>query len=112
MSRAEEPPIRMIKNSLRPVLRAMIAALLFAGPASADIDQLLSLELDDGPDSQQALDSSGTENHAQLGSTADLDDNDPQWIDDGSSGKALHFDGGDFLKIANPCCLEPDSLTL
>ncbi len=95
-----------------PVLRAVTAAASLAGPVSADIDRLLSWDFEDGPDSQRALDSSGTENDGRLGATESPDEDDPRWIEDGASGKALHFDGNDFLEVAMPCCLEPDALTL
>jgi uncharacterized repeat protein (TIGR01451 family) len=103
----------MMKIFLLPVLPIlMVVALVASRPVSADIDSLLSWELNDGPDSQVTLDSSGTENHGLLGSTDAADDSDPQWIDDGAGGQALHFDGGDFLALAKTCCLEPDALTI
>ncbi len=52
--------------------------------------------------SGQAIhDATGNGNDSVLGSGDQVDDNDPEWINDGYAGPALEFNGGQYLHIPN-----------
>jgi Concanavalin A-like lectin/glucanases superfamily len=62
---------------------------------------------------QTVYDWSGNGNHGTLGSTPAVDDNDPTWTQGlFASGRALFFDGDDFVTIPRSTTLEPRRLTV
>ena len=61
---------------------------------------------------QTAGDATGV-NDGQLGSTTDVDDNDPSWVTDQWGGYALSFDGSDdYVKVLDSSTLEPPTITV
>jgi hypothetical protein len=61
---------------------------------------------------QVVHDLSGNGNHGILGSTPVADDHDPTWIRSGLFGRALHFDGNDFVRIPDSPKLAPAQITV
>lgn len=90
-------------------------AVGLAAPASANAGVLDSVRgwwpMYEGS-GQVVHDLSGKGNNGQLGSTPGVDDNDPSWIKGFLFGSALHFDGGDFVRIPDSSSLEPANLTV
>lgn len=60
----------------------------------------------EGTTGQQLLDYSGNGNHAQLGSTAGADTNDPSW------NNGLSFGGDDYCVLTDNAMTKPDNFTI
>ena len=77
---------------------------------SSDSDIVGDWHLDEGV-GQVAGDSSTNGNDGQLGSTPGADANDPTWICGIFGTAALHFDGDDFVEVADSPTLEAPAIT-
>jgi Concanavalin A-like lectin/glucanases superfamily len=101
----------------RAMRAALIAGtLLLVAPGAASASGSFPLAgywpLNEGS-GQLARDWSGRGNHGQLGSTAQVDDNDPSWIRGVFGfGHGLNFGGDDFVAIPDTPELEPSRITV
>lgn len=85
----------------------MVLAILgwCAAPASAS-DVLAHWTFDDGA-GQQATDAGPLAYHGRLGSTFGAEAADPTWISGHAGGRALSFDGSQYVAVADTPTLEP-----
>jgi Concanavalin A-like lectin/glucanases superfamily len=106
---------RLLRPAVARTIAAAALAVGLAAPASANAGILDSVRgwwpMYEGS-GQVVHDLSGKGNNGQLGSTPGVDDNDPTWIKGFLFGSALHFDGRDFVRIADSSSLEPSNLTI
>jgi hypothetical protein len=108
-----------MRRSFRPVAARLLAVgALTAGlavPATANAGLLDSVSgwwpMYEGS-GQVVHDLSGHGNNGVLGATPGVDANDPTWIKGFLFGSALHFDGGDFVRIPQSPALQPKNLTV
>jgi hypothetical protein len=80
-----------------------------ANPSEASL--LAHWSFDEGT-GQVAGDISGHGNNGQLGSTGSADANDPTWVEGKTGASALHFDGDDYVELAEATGLEPLAITV
>jgi hypothetical protein len=103
----------MSHGRFRAVL-ATATLLLLAAPAAAKADAFPLVgwwPMNEGS-GQVIRDWSGHGNNGYLGSTPQVDDNDPGWIGGVFSGSALRFFGDDFATIPASSSLQPQRLTV
>jgi hypothetical protein len=103
----------MSHRRIRAVL-ATATLLLLAAPAAAKADAFPLVgwwPLNEGS-GQTVKDWSGHGNNGYLGSTPQVDDNDPAWIKGVFFGSALRFFGDDFVSIPASSSLQPQRLTV
>lgn len=94
---------------------AALTVALTGPPASARTDDLAGLWLLDEGSGQTARDWSFSGNRGQLGSTPEVDAQDPAWISLPSlllRRAALRFSGAQHVRVADAPSLEPDGVTL
>ena len=95
------------------MLAAVAAACLIAPSASIASGPLAGWWPMNEGSGQTVYDWSGNDNHGTLGSTPGVDANDPAWTNGMSgAGRALAFDGEDFVTIPASRSLEPRRLTV
>jgi len=89
------------------VVLVLVLAMLPAAVAAADPPaELVGLwHFDEGSDDTAADSGAAPANNGQLGSTTGADVNDPTWVD-GKFGKALFFDGNDYVVVADDSSLD------
>ncbi|HEX7299494.1 MAG TPA: LamG domain-containing protein [Solirubrobacteraceae bacterium] len=95
---------RMGKEAV--AILAVVAVLgCVAAPASAS-DELAHWAFDEGA-GQVAADATAHANDGQLGATSGPDADDPAWIAGHDGGRALAFDGSEYVAVADTSLLEP-----